>query len=108
MSFVTFCFSAMALFRQTPAGVSVTVRVTPRAGKTAIAGVREDVLLVKLAAAPVDGAANDALVALLADIFALPKRNIAIVSGDRSRTKHVTLGGASATVLDERLRNRTT
>jgi len=96
------------LFHPTKAGVSVTVRVTPRAGKTAIAGVREDVLLVKLAAAPVDGAANDALIALLADIFDLPKRNIAIVSGDRSRTKRVTLGGASATVLDERLRNRRT
>jgi len=98
----------MPLFHPIKAGVSVTVRVTPRAGKTAIAGVRDDVLLVKLAAAPVDGAANDALIALLADTFDLPKRNIAIASGDRSRTKRVTLGGASATVLDERLRNRTT
>ena len=98
----------MPLFHPTKAGVSVTVRVTPRAGKTAIAGVRDGVLLVKLAAAPVDGAANDALIALLADVFDLPKRNIAIASGDRSRTKRVTLGGTSATVLDERLRNRTT
>ena len=73
----------MALFTQTTAGVSVTVRVTPRAGRTAIAGVREDVLLVKLAAAPVDGAANDALIALLSEVFELPKRNIAIVSGDQ-------------------------
>ena len=63
----------MALFTQNSTGVSVTVRVTPRAGKTAIAGVREDVLFVKLAAAPVDGAANDALVALLADAFELPR-----------------------------------
>ena len=97
----------MPLFHPTKAGVSVTVRVTPRAGKTAIAGVRYDFLLVKLAAAPVDGAANDALMALLADIFDLPKRNIAIVSGDRSRTKRVTLVGASAAALEERLRGRT-
>jgi uncharacterized protein (TIGR00251 family) len=87
--------------------VSVTVRVTPRAGKTAITGVREDVLLVKLAAAPVDGAANDALIECLADAFDLPKRNVEIVSGDRSRTKRVTLGGASAAALDERLRSHT-
>ena len=85
----------MPVFIPTKAGVSVTVRVTPRAGKTAIAGVRDDVMLVKLAAAPVDGAANDALIALLADTFDLPKRQVEIASGDKSRTKHVTLVGAS-------------
>ena len=93
----------MPLFKQTHAGVSVTMRVTPRAGKTAIAGVRDDVLLVKLAAAPVDGAANDALIALLADTFDLPKRQVEIASGDKSRTKHVTLVGASMRGLEERL-----
>lgn len=93
----------MALFKQTHAGVSVTVRVTPRAGKTVIAGVRDDVLLVKLAAAPVDGAANDALVALLADTFEVPRRAIAIVSGDKSRTKRVELAGGSAARMADRL-----
>ena len=93
----------MALFKQTHAGVSVTVRVKPRASKTAIVGVRDDVLLVKLAAAPVDGAANDALIALLADTFDLPKRQVEIASGDKSRIKHVTLVGASARGLDQRL-----
>jgi len=93
----------MPLFTQTPAGVSVTVRVTPRAGKTAITGVREDVLLVKLAAAPVDGAANDALIAFLSQVFELPRRNIAIVAGDRSRTKRVQLVGASSSAMDARL-----
>lgn len=93
----------MPLFHPTKNGVSVTVRVTPRAGKTAIAGVRDDVLLVKLASAPVDGAANDALVALLADTFDLPKRNVQIMSGDRSRTKRVELAGGSATRMADRL-----
>ena len=93
----------MAIFNQTHAGVSVTIRVTPRAGKTAITGVRDDVLLVKVAAAPVDGAANDALIALLADTFDLPKRQVAIASGDKSRTKHVMLVGASTCELDARL-----
>ena len=93
----------MPLFTQTPTGVSVTVRVTPRAGRTSIAGVRGDVLLVKLAAAPVDGAANDALVGLLSDAFELPRRNIAIVAGDRSRTKRVELAAVSTAVMDARL-----
>jgi len=93
----------MPLFNPTPTGVSVTVRVTPRAGRTVIAGVRDDVLLVKLAAAPVDGAANEALVDLLADLFDVPRRSITIVAGDKSRTKRVEIAGASATAMAEHL-----
>ena len=93
----------MPVFNPIRTGVSVTVRVTPRAGRTAIAGVRGDTLLVKLAAAPVDGAANDALIAFLSQVFELPRRNIAIVAGDRSRTKRVELEGASSIELDARL-----
>ena len=93
----------MPLLNPTRTGVSLTVRVTPRAGKSVVAGVREDILLVKLAAAPVDGAANDALVALLADVFDIPKRDIEIVSGDKSRTKRVHLAGGAVIAMDERL-----
>jgi uncharacterized protein len=93
----------MPLFNPTKTGVSATVRVTPRAGRTVIAGVREDVLLVKLAAAPVDGAANDALIAVLADSFDLPVRRIAIVLGDRSRTKRVEFSGVTPATMAERL-----
>ncbi len=81
----------------------MTVRVAPRAGRTAIAGVRGDMLLVKLAAAPVDGAANEALIALLSQVFDLPRRNIAIVAGDKSRTKRVELVGATSGAMDARL-----
>jgi uncharacterized protein len=96
-------FLAMPVFNPTKVGVSVTVRVTARAGTTEIVGVRDDVLLVKLAAAPVEGAANDALIALLADTFDLPKRQVEIASGNRSRIKHVKLVGAATRGLDERL-----
>jgi uncharacterized protein (TIGR00251 family) len=65
------------------------VRVVPRAGKSGVAGMREGALLVRLAAAPVDGAANAELIAVLADALDLPKRSIQIVSGDRSRSKRV-------------------
>jgi uncharacterized protein (TIGR00251 family) len=82
----------------------LTVRVTPRAGRSAIAGVRDGVVLVKLAAAPVDGAANAALVALLSDLLHVPKRSIRIASGDRSRTKVIEIDGVTA---DDALRRLT-
>jgi uncharacterized protein (TIGR00251 family) len=81
--------------RETPDGVSLDVKVIPRAGVTRVAGVREGRLLVRLAAAPVDGAANDALVAFLSEILKLPGRNIRVESGARSRTKQVRIAGTT-------------
>jgi uncharacterized protein (TIGR00251 family) len=72
------------------------VRVVPRAGKSGVAGLRDGALLVRLAAAPVDGAANAELIAVLADALHLPKRSIQIVSGDRSRSKRVRVEGLDA------------
>ena len=65
----------------------------PRAGRSGFAGLREGALLVKLAAAPVDGAANDELIALLAKTLKIPKRDISLVSGERSRTKRIRIDG---------------
>jgi uncharacterized protein len=69
------------------------IRVIPRAGRSGIAGLREGALLVKLAAAPVDGAANQELIALLAKALRIPKRDITIVLGERARTKRVRIAG---------------
>ena len=82
----------------------LTVRVTPRAGRSAVAGVRDGILLVKLAAAPVDGAANEALVALLSDVLHIPKRSIRIKSGARSRTKVVEIDDVTEGEVLSRLR----
>jgi uncharacterized protein len=81
--------------RETPDGVSLDVKVIPRAGVTKVAGIREGRLLVRLAAAPVDGAANDALVAFLSEILKLPGRNIRVESGARSRIKQVRIAGTT-------------
>jgi hypothetical protein len=70
---------------------------------TAFAGTRDDTLLIRLTAAPVDGAANTALITLLADIIGVPKRQIAIVSGEKSRTKRVKVMGVTADVVRQRL-----
>ena len=82
----------------------LTVRVTPRAGRSAVAGVRDGMLLVKLAAAPVDGAANDALLALLSEVLHIAKRSIRMKSGERSRTKVVEIDGVTEDDVLGRLR----
>ena len=83
--------------------VLLSVRVIPRASKSAIAGRRGDALLVRLAAAPVEGAANEALVEFLARMLARPKRDVAIVSGHKSRDKRVSIEGLSESDLSARL-----
>ena len=60
--------------------------------------MRDGALLVRLAAAPVDGAANAELIAILAKALDLPKRRIEIVSGDRSRSKRIRIIGLDARV----------
>jgi len=73
--------------------VDLEVRVIPRAGRTGFGGLRDGALLVRLAAAPVDGAANAELIALIAKALRIPKRDITIVSGERARTKRVRIAG---------------
>jgi uncharacterized protein (TIGR00251 family) len=79
--------------QDTPDGVSIRVRVIPRAGATRVTGVREGRLIVRLAAAPVDGAANEALISLFAEILSVPSRNITMVSGARGRNKQIRVTG---------------
>lgn len=83
--------------------VIVDVRIIPRAKKTQLAGVREGAVLIRLAAPPVEGAANEALVAFLATILDLPRRNIRITSGEHARHKRVSIAGAAADPVRSRL-----
>jgi uncharacterized protein (TIGR00251 family) len=75
------------------AAMDLDIRVIPRAGRNEFAGLRDGALVVRLAAAPVDGAANDELIALLAKALKIPKRDIAIVGGERSRSKRIRIAG---------------
>ena len=86
-----------------PDGAVIPVRVIPRAGRTSVAGVRGGALLVRLAAAPVDGAANDALVRLLAETFDVPRSRVALVSGECSRDKRIRVAGLAAGDVERRL-----
>jgi len=72
------------------------VRLTPRGGADRIEGVAEGVLRVRVAAAPVDGAANDALERLLARELGVPRSGVRIASGATARTKIVEVDGIDA------------
>jgi uncharacterized protein (TIGR00251 family) len=70
--------------------------VIPRAGRSGLAGTRDGALLVRLNAPPVEGAANEELIEVLVDALNVPKRAVAIISGERSRTKRVRVTGLAA------------
>jgi len=79
--------------------VRFAVHVQPRAARSEISGVRGDDLRVRLTAPPVEGAANAALVVLLADALGVPKRSVRIVSGESSRAKVVEIDGVDAAAV---------
>ena len=85
----------------------MAVRVTPRARRNAIA-MEGDTLRVWLTAPPVDGAANAALLALLAERLGVPKWAVTLVRGERAREKVVAIAGISAETLRQRLANNST
>ena len=81
----------------------IDVRVVPRAGRSEVAGLRDGALVVRLAAAPVDGAANDELIDVIAAALRLPKRDVTIVSGERARNKRLRIAGMNAADVIDRL-----
>jgi hypothetical protein len=91
------------VIRSAGSGVEIDVRVIPRAGRSGLGGERDGRLLVRLSAAPVEGAANDALIELFATLFHLPKRSIRIVAGEKSRTKRIALDGITAAQAEARI-----
>ena len=72
------------------------VHVQPRASRSEVVGTHGAALKVRLLAPPVDGAANDALVALLAKELGVPRRDVRIVQGATSRAKVVEIEGTTA------------
>jgi hypothetical protein len=73
--------------------IQLTVRVIPRASRRGIVGIRDGALLVRLQSPPVENAANQELIELLAKAFGTAKRDVAIVEGSRSRLKRIAISG---------------
>ena len=74
--------------------LTLRILVQPRASRSEIVGPHGDALKVRLAAPPVDGAANEELVRLLAREYKVPKSAIDIVAGLSSRRKTIRIRGA--------------
>lgn len=85
-------------------GVRLAVRLTPRASRNGVDGIAADandrpILKLRLVAPPVEGAANEALVAYLADALSVRKADITIRSGETSRNKILHLAGDGAALI---------
>ena len=84
-------------------GVTFAVRVVPRASKNAIAGIHGDALKIRVTAPPVEGRANEALVAFLAKRLGVRKSQVEIVAGAASRRKLFRVIALSLEEVEERL-----
>ncbi len=78
------------------------VRLTPRGGADRVEGVADGVLRARVAAPAIEGAANQALVRLLASELDVPRSSIRIVAGASSRVKLVVVKGVSAVLVLDR------
>jgi uncharacterized protein (TIGR00251 family) len=93
------------MISQIAGGIALDVRVAPRSGRPGIAGTRGGALLVRLSAAPVDGAANAELIRILADTFERPRAAVTIAAGGKARTKRVIVKGVDLEEARDRLRD---
>jgi uncharacterized protein (TIGR00251 family) len=84
-------------------GVSFSIKVHPRARKSAITGTVGDALKLALTAPPVEGKANQAVIEFFAELFAIPRSSVTIASGETSRNKIVRIAGLSRMAVEQRL-----
>jgi uncharacterized protein (TIGR00251 family) len=92
-----------AYLRVQPDGVLLSVKVQPRASANEIGGEQGGELKVKVTAPPVDSAANEALVRLLADELGCPRNRVELVRGQTSKHKVIKLYGLSPEEVVSRL-----
>jgi len=78
------------------ADVVLSLHIQPGAKKTEVVGLHGEALKVRLAAPPVDGKANEALIAFLADILGIAKARVSLVSGMTSRAKRLRISDYAA------------
>lgn len=87
------------MLRATPSGVTLAVRAQPGAKKTAILGIYGEgssaQLKIAVQAPPIEGRANSALIAFIAELFAIPGNKVELLTGESSRSKVFLLGGAT-------------
>ncbi len=80
-------------WREAPPGLIIAVRATPRASKSALLPGTAEHFAARIAAPPVEGAANAALIELVAKAFGVAKRDVALIAGDTARVKRLSIAG---------------
>jgi uncharacterized protein len=86
-------------------GAAITVHVTPRARKNELTGIYPDgTLRVRLTALPVEGAANKALLELLAHVLTVRAGDMEIIAGEKSKDKIVSVVGLNPQTVEDRLK----
>ncbi len=91
----------MPAWRAVPGGIEIAVRVTPRASRDAFGAGGEEHFAARLAAPPVEGAANAALVPLVAKSFGVAKRSVTLIAGDTARLKRLRIEGDPAVLAEK-------
>jgi uncharacterized protein (TIGR00251 family) len=91
-------------FTDHPLGATFSVRVQPRAARTAITGMMGEVVKLSLSAPPVEGRANVAVVEFFSDFFTVTRSAVQVVTGERSRNKVIRIAGRTAAELQQMLR----
>jgi uncharacterized protein (TIGR00251 family) len=89
----------MLRYTERDGALNFAVRVVPRAARSEIAGTHDGALRVRVAAPPVEGAANEELRRTLARAFGVPTRAVEITSGQTSKNKQVRVAGVAARQL---------
>lgn len=92
------------LIRETKNGLSFDISVNPHASRAQIAGIADGMLKIKVTAPPVEGAANNACIELLAKKLGLRKSLLKISAGARGRKKTILINDVSRTELEQKLR----
>jgi uncharacterized protein (TIGR00251 family) len=85
----------MGPVEQTADGVRLRVKAIPRASRSEVAGIHGDMVRIRLAAPPVDGAANEELVRFLAETLSVSRTAILLVSGKTGRSKVLLVSGVA-------------
>ena len=80
-------------WRRDASGLRLAVRIQPRAGADRLGGVHAERLRIRIAAAPVEDAANERLCRFLADLFGVPRAAVRVLQGNRSRDKLIAVDG---------------
>ncbi|MPZ89166.1 MAG: hypothetical protein GEU81_14080, partial [Nitriliruptorales bacterium] len=92
-----------ACCRAADGGTLLSVRLVPRASRSQIAGVHDGAVRIRVAAPPVEGRANAALLDYLAGLLGLRPRDLDVAVGERSRTKTVWIGALDSAAVARRL-----